>query len=73
MTREEAFYVVGNIPVPIDDESYDICKYQEAKAIALDSIEKLQKIESLYGIDKFGEVLTREDRDREVQKVLEGE
>lgn len=40
---------------------------------AISDMEKLQKIESLYGIDKFGKVLTREERDREVQKILESE
>ena len=41
MTREEAFYIIGNIPIPTGNEDYDICQYQEAKAIAIDSIEKL--------------------------------
>lgn len=36
MTNQEAFYIIGNIPIPADDTSYDICQYQEAKAIALD-------------------------------------
>ena len=41
MTNQEAFYIVGNIPIPTDDKSYDICQYQEAKAIALDCIQKV--------------------------------
>ena len=40
MTEREAFYIIGNIPVPTDDENYDICQYQEAKAIALEAIQK---------------------------------
>lgn len=44
MTNQEAFYIIGNIPIPIDDENYDICQYQEAKAIALDCIDKVDKI-----------------------------
>lgn len=38
---------------------------------AISDMEKLQKIEALYGIDKFGKVFTREERDIEVQKILE--
>ena len=41
MTREEAFYIIGNIPIPTDDESYSIAEYQEAKTIALDCIQKV--------------------------------
>lgn len=40
MTREEAFYIIGNIPVPTDDV-YLIAEYQEAKTIALDCIQKV--------------------------------
>ena len=40
MTEREAFNIVGNIPIPTDDENYDIFQYQEAKAIALDALEK---------------------------------
>lgn len=44
MTNSEAFYIIGNMPIPIDDENYNICQYQEAKAIALDCIDKIDKI-----------------------------
>lgn len=40
MTPEEAFYIVGNIPVPFDDDVYNICQYQEAKSICLDATTK---------------------------------
>lgn len=43
MTNQEAFYIVGNIPIT-DNDTYDICKYQEAKAIALDCIQKIDDI-----------------------------
>jgi hypothetical protein len=61
-------YTVDYIESVNDDNArlYKACD----KAIA--DMEKLQKIEALYGIDKFGAVLTREERDREVQKILEG-
>lgn len=39
MTLEDAFYIIGNLPIPLDDPNYDICQYQEAKAIALDCID----------------------------------
>lgn len=43
MTNQEAFYIVGNMPI-VDDDTYDICQYQEAKAIALDCIQKIDDI-----------------------------
>lgn len=43
----------------------------EAMEKAISDMEKLQKIEHLYGIKKFGAVLSREERDIEVQKILE--
>lgn len=46
MTNQEAFYIVGNIPIPTDDNNYDICQYQEAKAIALDCIQKIDNIQN---------------------------
>lgn len=70
MTREEAFYIIGNIPIPTGNEDYDICQYQEAKAIAIDSIEKLHEIGLLYEPQEFGKGLSREERDMEVQKIL---
>ena len=47
MTNQEAFYIVGNIPIPTDNENYDICQYQEAKAIALDCIQKIDDIKDI--------------------------
>lgn len=44
MTNQEAFYILGNLPVPFNDGNYDICEYQEAKAIALDCIHKVDDI-----------------------------
>ena len=44
MTNQQAFYIIGNIPIPTDDTSYDICQYQEAKAIALDCIRKVDNL-----------------------------
>lgn len=44
MTNQEAFYIIGNIPIPTDDANYDICQYQEAKAVALDCIQKIDDI-----------------------------
>lgn len=44
MTNQEAFYIVGNMPIPTDDENYNICQYQEAKTIALDCIQKIDEI-----------------------------
>lgn len=45
MTNNEAFIILGNIPIPVDDECYDICQYQEAKAIALDAVSKQEEQE----------------------------
>lgn len=47
MNEQEAFYIIGNIPIPIDDDNYDICQYQEAKAIALDCIQRVAN-EKIY-------------------------
>ena len=52
------------------------CDYEEKKEIdvlkiAIDELEKLQKIESLYATQEFGKGISREERDREVQKILE--
>ena len=41
MTKEEAFCIIGNIPIPVDDESYTAPEYQQAKAIAIDCILKV--------------------------------
>lgn len=43
MSYEEAFYILGNLPIPTSDENYDICQYQEAKTIALELL--AQKME----------------------------
>lgn len=48
-------------------------RQRRALLITINCTKKLRKIESLYGIDKFGKVITREERDREVQKILRGE
>lgn len=40
---------------------------------AISDMEKLQKIEALYEQKEFGKGLSREERDKEVQKILEGE
>lgn len=42
----------------------EICKSQ------FDDMEKLQKIEALYEPQEFGKGLSREERDRKVQKIL---
>lgn len=63
MTNREAFYIIGNIPIPIDDENYDICQYQEAKAIALDCIDKVDKINEV--LMELEEELTLADKEKE--------
>lgn len=47
MTNQEVFYIVGNIPI-VGDDTYDICQYQEAKAIALDCIQKIDDIKDEF-------------------------
>lgn len=77
ISREEAIEKIKNfiLFMKIEDENNE---YQFTRSDynsmekAISDMEKLQKIESLYGIDKFGKVLTREERDREVQKILRG-
>lgn len=71
MTREECIDLLDNLKGMIDDSHGN--DYDSAFSKAISDIEKLQKIEALYGIDKFGAVLAREERDREVQKILECE
>jgi len=69
MTREEAIK-----ELTVMNSLYGMTPTQRrALIITINCTKKLQKIEYLYGIDKFGKVLTREERDREVQKILEGE
>lgn len=64
VTFEECICVISSIPIN--------CNHEEMIIRAIyQKVLKLEKIESLYGIDKFGAVLTREERDREVQKILE--
>ena len=53
MTENEAFYIIGNIPIPLDDENYDICQYQEAKAIALEALEKIQQYKALGTVEEL--------------------
>ena len=53
MTESEAFYIIGNIPIPLDDENYDICQYQEAKAIALEALEKIQQYKALGTVEEL--------------------
>lgn len=56
MTNQEAFYIVGNIPIMINDyDNYSICQYQEAKAIALDCIQKIEDIKSAFHNEKYDE------------------
>lgn len=40
---------------------------------AISDMEKLEKIIQLYEPKPFGEGLSREDRDREIEKIVEGE
>lgn len=43
-----------------------LCELKESRQI-------LQKIEQLYEPKSFGEGISREERDKEVQKILKGE
>lgn len=67
MNREEAIEIIGQI-------MYD-CEFpsgsNEALGMAIESLIKLNEIESLYEQQEFGKGITREERDREVQKILE--
>ena len=73
MDREEVIkWLEKSAPVCVCTSS-EFGEFIKAVNKAISDMEKLQKIEALYGIDKFGSVLTREERDREVQKILEGE
>ena len=53
MTENEAFYIIGNIPILSDYENYDICQYQEAKAIALEALEKIQQYKALGTVEEL--------------------
>ena len=53
MTENEAFYIIGNIPILSDDENYDICQYQEAKTIALETLEKIQQYKALGTVEEL--------------------
>jgi hypothetical protein len=55
----------------IESVNEDNARLYKACDKAISDMQKLQKIKALYGIDKFGAVLTREERDMEVQKILE--
>lgn len=43
MTREEASIIIGNIPIN-GDKCYSIPEYQQAKAIAIQSLEAWEKV-----------------------------
>lgn len=45
----------------------------ESMEKAISDMEKIQKIEALYEPQEFGKGLSREERDKEVQKILDGE
>lgn len=47
MTYEEAIKVILDIPIYGNDYSYDISKYQTAKALAIHALEEQKKIEKI--------------------------
>ena len=46
MTREEAQIIIGNIPIKPEalDDCYDITEYQEAKTMAIKSLDAWEKV-----------------------------
>lgn len=54
-----------------EDLIKDMTEVLEARSFEIEDMQKLQKIEALYEQREFGKGLSREERDREVQKVLE--
>ena len=52
--------------------NYDESREMEIVKEIISDMEKLQKIEALYEPQEFGKGISREERDREVQKILEG-
>lgn len=67
MSNQEAFYIVGNMPIPTEDNNYDICQYQEAKAIALDCIQKIDDIKDILK----SAIPTVYGREKTIDKILE--
>ena len=51
MTNKDAAIIIGNIPVPTDDECYTISEYQWAKAIAIDSLLSDKTVTANYVYD----------------------
>lgn len=67
MSREEAIK-----ELTVMNSLYGMTPTQRhALFITIDCTKKLQKIENLYEPRAFGEGLSREERDREVQNILE--
>lgn len=78
MTESEAFYIIGNIPIPLDDENYDICQYQKAKAVALEALIKQEKIKEAfthYAFDIYRECILSDyiGLVSEIKNILNGE
>lgn len=64
VTFEECICVISGIPIN--------CNHEEMIIRAIyQKVLKLQKIEALYEPKEFGKGISREERDREVQKILE--
>ena len=71
MSREEVItWLEKSAPVCVCTSS-EFGEFIKAVNKAISDIEKLQKIEALYEQQEFGKGLSREERDREVQKILE--
>ena len=47
MTNEEASVIIGNIPI-IGDGCYSIPEYQQAKAMAIQSLEAWDKVREIF-------------------------
>lgn len=71
MSREEAIKKLEMLNDALNWQRADADECSEALQISIKALEKLQKIEALYEPQEFGKGLSREERDREVQKILE--
>lgn len=69
ISREEAIELLNTQKPVLGCKEYKKpLMYAYEKAIS--DMEKLQKIEELYAPKPFGEGLSREDRDREIEQIL---
>ena len=69
ISREESIDLLDNLKGMIEDSQGN--DYDEALNKAISEMEKLEKIIELYEPKPFGKGLSREDRDKMIEQIVE--